>query len=61
MLCVTDQCTEQIHGLQHQLLVSDPRHAQRQQLLVGHPEQPLPVHLLPLEGRDVLLQAVVQT
>ncbi len=55
------QSTEQIHGLQHQLLVSDPRHTQRQQLLVGHPEQLLPVHLLLLEGRDVLLQAVVQT
>ena len=61
MLAAADQSAEQIHSLQDQLLVSDPSHAQGQQLLVGHPEQLLPVCLLLLEGRDVLLQAVIQT
>lgn len=58
---MTDQGAEQVDGLQQQLLVPHPGHAQRLQLLVGHPQQLLPVHLLLLEGGDVLLQAVVQT
>lgn len=58
---LTDQCTEQIHSLLHQLLVSDPRHAQSEKILVAHPEELLTVYLLTLEGRDVLLQAVIQT
>lgn len=58
---MTDQGTEQVDGLQQQLLVPHPGYAQRHQLLVGHPQKLLPVHLLQLEGGDVLLQAVVQT
>lgn len=58
---VTDQSTEEVHGLQDQLLVSHPHHTQGQQLLVGHLQQLVSVHLLPLEGGDVLLQAVIQT
>lgn len=58
---LTDQGAEQVDGLQQQLLVPHPGHAQRLQLLVGQPQQLLPVHLLLLEGGDVRLQAVVQT
>lgn len=58
---LTYQSAEQITGLQDQLLVSHPHHTQRQQLLVGHLQQLVSVHLLPLEGGGVLLQAVVQT
>lgn len=58
---MTDQSAKQVDGLQQQLLVPHPGHAQRLQLLVGHAQQLLPVHLLLLEGGDVLLQAIVQT
>lgn len=41
--------------------MSHTQHPQRQQVLVGHLQQLVSVHLLPLEGRGILLQAVVET
>lgn len=57
----TDQGAEQIDGLQHQFLVSDPGDAQLLQVLVCDLQQLLSADLLPLEVADVLLEAVVQT
>ena len=56
----THQSTEQVHSLQYELLVADPGHSQILQLLVGDTQQLVPPYFLPLEGLDVLLQAVVQ-
>lgn len=57
----TDQRAEQIHRLQHQLLVSDPGHAELLQVLMRDLQQLLPADLLPLKVGHILLQVVVQT
>lgn len=57
----TDQSAQQVHSLQHQLLVADPGHAQFLQVLVCDLKQLLATDFLPFKVADVLLQAVVQT
>jgi len=58
---VTDQGTEEVDGLQDELLVSYPGDSQLLQLLVGDVQQLLAAHLLPLEALHVLLETVIQT
>lgn len=57
----THQSTEQVDGLQNELLMSDARNPQVLQLGVANPQQPLPAHTSALKHTHVLLQAVVQT
>lgn len=56
-----NQSAEQVHCLQDQLLVSNPRHPQLLQVLVRDLQQLLTVDLLPLKVMDVLLEAIVQS
>lgn len=56
----THQCTEEIHSLQHQFLVSDPSQAQLLQVLVGDLQQLFPADLFAFEVAHVRLEAVVQ-
>lgn len=57
----TNQSTEQVHRLQDQFLVSNPRHPQLLQVLVRDLQQLLTVDLLPLKVMDVLLEAIIQS
>lgn len=56
----TNQCTEEIHSLQHQLLVSDPSYAELLQVLVRDLQQLFSADLFAFEVAHVLLEAVVQ-
>lgn len=59
-LLMAHQCTQQIHCLQYELLMPNPRDSQVLEFLVGDAQKLVPGDFLPLEVLNVLLQAVIK-